>query len=62
MSPVAYLRICRLNRVRTTLAASDPQETTITNVAMRFGFLHLGRFAGDYKRMFGETPSETLAS
>ena len=62
LSPVAYLRICRLNRVRAALAASDPQETTITQVAMRFGFLHLGRFAGDYKRMFGETPSETLAS
>jgi len=62
MSPIAYLRICRLNRVRAELAASDPKETTITQVAMRFGFLHLGRFAGDYKRMFGETPSQTLAS
>ncbi|WP_346910098.1 helix-turn-helix domain-containing protein [uncultured Roseibium sp.] len=60
LSPVAYLRACRLNRVRAVLAASDPQETTITQVAMRFGFLHLGRFAGDYKRMFGEMPSVTL--
>lgn len=62
LSPVAYLRACRLNRVRAVLAASDPQETKITQVAMRFGFLHLGRFAGDYKQMFGEMPSETLAS
>jgi AraC family ethanolamine operon transcriptional activator len=62
MSPVSYLRICRLNRVRAALTASDPKETTITKVAMRFGFLHLGRFSGDYKRLFGETPSETLAS
>jgi AraC family ethanolamine operon transcriptional activator len=62
LSPVAYLRACRLNRVRAVLAASNPQETKVTQVAMRFGFLHLGRFAGDYKQMFGEMPSETLAS
>ncbi|MBD8875803.1 AraC family transcriptional regulator [Labrenzia polysiphoniae] len=62
LTPVAYLRMCRLNHVRRMLAASDPETTTITRVAMRFGFLHLGRFAGDYKRVFGETPSETLNS
>ncbi|MFZ2103249.1 MAG: helix-turn-helix domain-containing protein [Oricola sp.] len=62
LSPTAYLRTCRLNRVRAELTASGPQEATITQMAMRFGFLHLGRFAGDYKRMFGESPSATLAS
>lgn len=62
LSPVAYLRARRLNRVRAVLAASDPQSITITQVAMRYGFLHLGRFAGDYKLMFGEMPSMTLAS
>ena len=62
MSPLAYLRLRRLNRVRTTLRASDPQTTTVTSVAMRCGFLHLGRFALDYKQLFGELPSATLAS
>lgn len=62
MSPQAYLRISRLNRVRETLLASDPQNTTVTAVAMRFGFLHLSRFAFDYKRIFDELPSATLAS
>ena len=62
MSPLAYLRVCRLNRVRADLASSDPASTTVTQVAMRFGFLHLGRFAGDYRRLFGVAPSETLAS
>ncbi|MCC0035162.1 MAG: helix-turn-helix domain-containing protein [Hoeflea sp.] len=62
MSPLAYLRVCRLNRVRAELASADPASTTITQVAMRFGFLHLGRFAGDYRRLFGVAPSETLAS
>ncbi len=62
MSPVNYLRLCRLNRVRTTLRVSDPQATTVTAVAMRFGFLHLGRFAQDYRQVFDEPPSVTLAS
>ena len=62
LSPTVYLRTHRLNNVRAVLAASDPQTTTITEVAMRFGFWHLGRFAGDYRKMFGVTPSETLGS
>lgn len=62
MSPLAYLRLCRLNRVRAILRASDPQTTTVTSVAMQFGFLHLGRFSLDYKRVFDESPSATLAS
>jgi AraC family ethanolamine operon transcriptional activator len=62
MSPLAYLRLCRLNHVRATLRASDPRATTVTVVAMRFGFMHLGRFATEYRRMFGEAPSATLAS
>jgi AraC family ethanolamine operon transcriptional activator len=61
MSPLAYLRMCRLNRVRETLLASDPQATTVTAVAMCFGFLHLGRFSLEYKRAFDEAPSTTLA-
>lgn len=62
VSPSAYLRQCRLNRVHWALASSGPQNTTVTQAATRFGFLHLSRFAGDYQRMFGETPSVTLAS
>jgi len=62
MSPSAYLRQSRLNRAHEVLASSDPQSTTTTGVATRFGFLRLNRFAGDYQRMFGQTPAETLAS
>ena len=62
VSPLAYMRICRLNRVRTVLRESCLGETTVTDVAMRFGFLHLGRFAADYRRFFGESPSATLAA
>jgi AraC family ethanolamine operon transcriptional activator len=32
----------------------------VTDVALEFGFWHLGRFAEQYKGMFGESPHETL--
>lgn len=62
MSPYAYLRICRFNQVRSYLRISDPQLTTVTKIAMKFGFLHLGRFSADYKKLFGEAPSVTLGT
>lgn len=61
MSPLAYIRRCRLNRVRSALLAADAKSATVTHVAMQYGFLHLGRFAGDYKQMFEESPTTTLA-
>ncbi|QKV18446.1 helix-turn-helix domain-containing protein [Oricola thermophila] len=62
LSPTAYLRRVRLNRVREALRGADAQTATVTETAMRFGFLHLGRFARDYRMFFGERPSQTLAS
>lgn len=62
MSPLAYLRGCRLNRARAVLRASDPGAVTVTEVAMRLGFLHLGRFSTDHRKLFGEAPSETLSA
>ena len=59
-SPMMYLRRLRLHRVHAELAASSPDSVTVTTVAGRWGFVHLGRFAGQYRLLFGETPSETL--
>nr|WP_272210025.1 helix-turn-helix domain-containing protein [Marinicella sp. W31]MDC2875878.1 helix-turn-helix domain-containing protein [Marinicella sp. W31] len=61
MSPNAYLRSLRLNRARNALTVACGDETTVTRVAMQFGFLHLGRFSQDYGNAFGEPPSATLA-
>lgn len=61
VTPLIYLRMCRLNLARATLRQSDSTSTTVTTVALRYGFLHLGRFSADYKNAFGERPSETLA-
>lgn len=60
-SPMDYLRDIRLKRARDALSAADPSsELTVTQVALEAGFMHLGRFSVQYRRRFGESPSETL--
>lgn len=34
--------------------------SSVTSIALDWGFDHLGRFAASYKKRFGETPRETL--
>jgi AraC family ethanolamine operon transcriptional activator len=58
--PVRYLATRRLHEARRALRAADSEATTVTAVATRFGFWQFGRFAADYRRLFGEYPSETL--
>jgi AraC family ethanolamine operon transcriptional activator len=60
VSPLRYLTLRRLHEVRDELRKADPDETTVTSIAARFGFWQFGRFAGQYRRLFGEKPSETL--
>ncbi|MFN9773303.1 MAG: helix-turn-helix domain-containing protein [Burkholderiales bacterium] len=57
IGPSRYLRALRLNRARADLKR-DP--ASVSEVAARWGFWHFGRFASDYRAMFGERPSETL--
>jgi transcriptional regulator GlxA family with amidase domain len=59
LSPKRYAIAQRLKAARDALSAADP-GTTVTDVAMSFGFFELGRFAGRYRRAFGESPSRTL--
>jgi AraC family ethanolamine operon transcriptional activator len=58
--PHRYITLRRLHQVREALRRADPDETTVTKIAARFGFWQFGRFAGQYRRLFGEKPSETL--
>lgn len=58
--PWEYLRWRRLWRARSLLSRPD-EDTTVTDVAFRLGFWHLGRFAAAYAATFGERPSATLA-
>jgi TolB-like protein/AraC-like DNA-binding protein len=58
-SPLKYWRQLRLAGVRACLLEGS-DNASITEVAIRFGFSHFGRFAQDYRHHFGETPSVTL--
>jgi AraC-like DNA-binding protein len=42
------------------IAAAGAEQASITDIAYRFGFTHLGRFAAYYKKRFGVSPSATL--
>lgn len=61
VTPMVYLRTLRLNRVHADLQHPATADTTVTKVATRYGFFHLGRFAQDYRRQFGQMPSQTLS-
>lgn len=60
LPPRRFLTVHRLHQVRTTLQAADPECTRVTAVAAQFGFWHFGRFAREYRQVFGEVPSNTL--
>ncbi|GAA2689352.1 AraC family transcriptional regulator [Actinoplanes palleronii] len=60
MPPMTYLRQLRLALVHDGLRAADPGETTVAQVAYRYGFTHLGRFAAAYRERYAISPSETL--
>jgi len=60
VSPLAYLRRLRLDGVHAELSKSDPWQVNVSEVAYRWGFTHLGRFAGSYRARFGVSPSQTL--
>ncbi|WP_419690058.1 helix-turn-helix domain-containing protein [Burkholderia theae] len=58
--PAWYLRVLRLNAVRRELREQSPASTSVSDVACRWGFWHLSRFATHYRELFGEPPSDTL--
>jgi AraC-like DNA-binding protein len=61
VTPMTYLRDVRLDRADRALRSADPSgAVTVTEVALKWGFGHLPRFAAAYRRRFGRLPSETL--
>jgi len=59
-TPMTYVRRLRLERAREDLITAGPGTTSVSEVAARWGFLHVSRFAGAYAERFGELPSVTL--
>ena len=59
-TPFGYLHDVRLERVHADLAHG--RGGSVTDIALRWGVTHLGRFAAAYRAKYGELPSHTLAS
>jgi AraC-like DNA-binding protein len=59
-TPMTALRDYRMLRAHGDLTGGGAGDT-VTSIATRWGFYHLGRFAADYKSRFGQSPSEALS-
>jgi AraC family ethanolamine operon transcriptional activator len=60
-SPMAFVKKLRLQALQQDLRNARPSTARVLDLALRWGFWHMGHLGRDYKRLFGETPSETLA-
>jgi AraC-like DNA-binding protein len=61
MGPIGFLKERRLDAAYRNLLGAPPGTTSVTNVAMRYGFVHMGKFSIAYRRAFGEMPSTSLS-
>ncbi|HSV70997.1 MAG TPA: helix-turn-helix transcriptional regulator [Methylibium sp.] len=60
VAPRSYAQSLRLSHARADLRAARPGAVTVAEVAAKWGFWHLGRFASTYRATFGELPSQSL--
>jgi AraC-like DNA-binding protein len=60
VSPSHYVMLRRMRSARRALQKADPDVTRVTDIATEHGFWELGRFAVNYRQVFGESPSATL--
>ena len=60
LTPKQYLHYLRLNAIRKELSESFPGEVTISEIALKYGFFNSSHFGSEYKKIFQETPSQTL--
>ncbi|HEX4252502.1 MAG TPA: AraC family transcriptional regulator [Pseudonocardia sp.] len=61
-TPLEHLRGVRLRCAHDELAAADRFGTSVSTIAHRWGFTHLGRFAAAHEARYGVSPSQTLRS
>jgi len=58
-TPLGYLRDRRLERAHADLLRAPP-GSRVTDIALRWGFTHFGRFAELYRARYGLSPRDTL--
>jgi len=61
VTPNHFVKYHRLSRIRRELVRPKSGPVTVASIAQTWSITELGRFAGEYRAMFGELPSETLA-
>lgn len=61
-TPKKYLQKLRLNSIRDNLIRANAQDIKVSDIALSYGYLHMGHFSSEYKKMFKESPSKTLYS
>ncbi len=59
ISPMRHLKEVRLERAHHDLAHTG-EHNSVTEIALRWGFTHLGQFSATYQQRYGELPSATL--
>ena len=62
VSPIRYLHLHRMRQARRALLEADPSRDRVSDVAQRHGFANLGRFAVEFRELFGRRPSDVLRS
>jgi AraC family ethanolamine operon transcriptional activator len=60
IGPIRYLRLKRLHQIHRALRSGDADTDTVSKVLVEHGEWDFGRFAAQYRQLFGELPSETL--
>ncbi|MBY3173820.1 AraC family transcriptional regulator [Rhizobium leguminosarum] len=58
-TPMSYLQDLRMAAAHRDLLESDARQA-IADVALKWGFMHPGRFAAEYRKRFGQLPSQAL--
>ncbi|ADZ90826.1 helix-turn-helix domain-containing protein [Marinomonas mediterranea] len=59
ITPKVFIKQSKLKHLRQEIITNN-NIRNITEIALDYGFSHLGRFSSDYRKMFSELPSETL--
>jgi len=59
--PMGFLKQRRLDAAYKDLSGAESGTLSVTDIALNYGFNHLGKFAIEYRKTFGESPSTSLA-
>ena len=60
VGPARYMQLRHLRQINIALQAAQPNGNTVAEILSRKGEWQFGRFADRYRRVFGESPSQTL--